>query len=508
MKERKNKLLSFVLPNFSDLIWIVAFIGVLVRGRKMMNLDGDLGRHLTLGRYMLENLKIPRFDLFSHTMLGDPVTPHEWLSQVLFASVYKLADFKGVILLCGIVVATTFWLVFRRTRKTTQSLLIAVLVTFLAMTTSALHWLSRPHLFTFLFLALWVDVLERMLVGKVKQWWLMPLLMVFWANLHGAFIAGFMTWFLYGFGILLDQFWQKKPLRDGLPKKFWLSFLLGGGTSLLASFINPSGVGIWGTSVGYLGERFLVDMTVEYQSPNFHAYQSWPFLLFIILLVIALGVNRKNLKFRTMIPATAWLAMSLYSARHIPLFAIIAAPLLAAELDTIFLYLSAQFKWIGFLKRADDRYLGIDAALKGVVWPVLLFGVAALGLAIGLKYDYQQEGYAYDPETFPVAAVAWMEENPQEGKMFNYFTWGGYLLYEKWPDFLVFIDGQTDFYGEDLTREYLQVLSGEVGWEDILAKYDVSWAILPPTEIATHLMEVDLGWQEVYRDETAVIVHR
>ncbi len=92
--------------------------------------------------------------------------------------------------------------------------------------------------------------------------------------------------------------------------------------------------------------------------------------------------------------------------------------------------------------------------------------------------------------------------------MFNYFIWGGYLLYEEWPDELVFIDGQTDFYGETLTRQYLEVLSAEDGWADILASYDVTWAILPPNEIVTHLMVVDLGWEEVYRDDVAVIVHQ
>jgi len=508
MQERKRPLLGFILPNFSDLIWIVAFIGVLARGRKMMNLDGDLGRHLTLGRYMLESLKIPRFDLFSHPMLGDPVTPHEWLSQVVFALAHKVAGFDGVILVCGLVVATAFWLVFRRTRSSTQSLLVAVLVTFLAMVTSALHWLSRPHLFTFLFLALWVDALEGLLRGKVKQWWLMPLLMLFWANFHGAFIAGFMTWFLYGAGILLDQLWNKRPLGAELPPKFWLSFLLGGGTSLLASFINPSGPGIWGTSVGYLGERFLVDVTLEYRAPDFHLPQMWPFLIFIILLMLALGVNKRPLKFRALLPSVAWMAMGLYSARNIPLFAIVAAPLLSSELEPIFLHLAAQFKWIGALKKADDRYLGLDAQLKGFAWPALILVLAALGLALGFKYDNQQKGYAYDPDVFPVDAVVWLEDHPQQGNMFNFFIWGGYLLYEEWPEQLVFIDGQTDFYGEQLTREYLEVLSASEGWEDILAKYDVAWVILPSDEIVTHLLQVDLGWQEVYRDETAVIVHR
>ena len=134
--------------------------------------------------------------------------------------------------------------------------------------------------------------------------------------------------------------------------------------------------------------------------------------------------------------------------------------------------------------------------------------LAVVCLSLGLTFDFQQSGYAYDPEVFPVAAVAWLEENPQDGNMFNYFIWGGYLLYEEWPDELVFIDGQTDFYGEALTRQYLEVLMAVDGWEDILAEYDVAWAILPPEEVVTHLMVVDLGWQEVYRDDVAVIVHR
>ena len=508
MKKRKSSLLGYLLPNFCDLVWIVAFIGVLTRGRKMMNLDGDLGRHLTIGKYILENLTIPRFDLFSHTMFGDPVTPHEWLSQVVFALAHNLAGFAGVILVCALVIATAFWLVYKRIRLESNSLLIALLVAFLAMTSSALHWLSRPHIFTFLFLALWIAVLDRMVRGKVRSWWLLPLLMVFWANFHGAFIAGFMTWFLFGLGVLLDQLWGKKHLREGLPPKFWQAYLLGGGISLLASFVNPAGMGIWGTSVGYLGESFLVDMTVEYQSPDFHLNQIWPFLIFLVLLFVLFAINKRDRKFRDLVPAAAWLAMGLYSARNIPLFAIISAPLLSAELDVFFVEAASKFKWVNWLKKADDRYISLDGQLKGVVWPVLITLLAVVGLSLGLNFDLQQEGYAYTPEVFPVDAVAWIDENPQDGNMFNYFIWGGYLLYEEWPDYLVFIDGQTDFYGEQLTREYLQVLGGGEGWTDIVAKYDVAWAILPPEEVVTHLMVVDLGWEEVYRDDVAVIVHR
>ena len=77
-------------------------------------------------------------------------------------------------------------------------------------------------------------------------------------------------------------------------------------------------------------------------------------------------------------------------------------------------------------------------------------------------------------------AADWLDKHPQHGKMFNYFTWGGYLLYREWPEQKVFIDGQTDFYGEALTRQYERVITLAPGWEDVLNQYHVRWVLIPP----------------------------
>lgn len=89
--------------------------------------------------------------------------------------------------------------------------------------------------------------------------------------------------------------------------------------------------------------------------------------------------------------------------------------------------------------------------------------------------------------------------------MFNEFTWGGYLLYRLFPLKRVFIDGQTDFYGEALTREYLRILNAEAGWQDTLNQYDVRWVILPPSRPLTRELTRTKGWREFFRDATAVI---
>ena len=149
--------------------------------------------------------------------------------------------------------------------------------------------------------------------------------------------------------------------------------------------------------------------------------------------------------------------------------------------------------------------IGVAMAAKG---DRAVEAVRRVVLGMGGHFDIQGIGYGFDPERFPVAAVDWLEENPQEGEVFNYFIWGGYLLYRQWPERLVFIDGQTDFYGEALTRQYVQVINAQEGWEGVLDEHNVAWVILPPGLVGAREIQRELGWAVIYEDETAVILRR
>jgi hypothetical protein len=92
--------------------------------------------------------------------------------------------------------------------------------------------------------------------------------------------------------------------------------------------------------------------------------------------------------------------------------------------------------------------------------------------------------------------------------MFNNFIWGGYLLYRMWPEQTVFIDGQTDFYGEALAREYTQVMRLDEGWESVLQKYNVSWVIVQSDKPLVKALQTEKGWLIVYQDGTAAILHK
>jgi hypothetical protein len=359
----------------------------------------------------------------------------------------------------------------------------------MAMAVSSIHWLVRPHAFTFLLLALWAYGLEKIYTGEDKKNWHLPVLMLVWANMHGAFIAGFVVWGAYA----ADWIWNYYFTRSAT-KEAGRRLALTGLFSFLLTFVNPAGWHLWETSVGYIGSSYLVDRTVEYMSPNFHQTPMLPFLLMLALGFLFLAGGRR-LPVRDALLLAGWAVMGLYSARNIPLFAIVAAPVYGILLQDWAQKSPALTRQDGILKKNETR-------LRGYFWlvaSVLIAGFISSSAAASARNQY-------DPAKFPVQAVDWLQDHPQEGNVFNDFVWGGYLLYRMYPSQTVFIDGQTDFYGEALTREYEQMITTSPGWEDVLKKYDVEGAILPQASPLSNRLRQNPQWTVIHEDRTAVIL--
>lgn len=494
-----------LLPNFGLVFWVALFLGVLALGPTMMNVDGDLGRHLTIGGYIITSRSIPTTDLFSHTMAGKELTPHEWMAQLSFALAYRWLGFDGVVLLTAIVIATAFTLVFQGCLRESRSLLVSLFCALLAVGAASLHWLTRPHIFTFLFLAVWVALLGQIRSGRWRAWVVMPLVMGMWANFHGAFIAGFAVWALILAGLVWER-WIEDSLEIEVSSIRML--VLGGGISFLATLINPAGFRLWGTSLGFVSNAYLVGHTAEYLSPDFHQFSTWPFLLIIGLALLAVGLLEKPLRAPELFLVCGWVVMGLFSQRNIPLSAIVTAPVLAMAIQSVANRLRPVLRVVESLHLLNNRLLVTERRFGGWLWAGLVVLLAGLALNHGMRLDFKRQGNAFDARVFPVAAMDWLEKNPQSGKVFNYFPWGGYMLYREWPELTVFIDGQTDFYGEALSREYEKVITLDEGWSDILTRYDVQWVLMPTASVLVKELRMTPGWEEVYQDDVAVILHR
>ena len=482
-----KSLYYYFFPRIQDGFFVGLLIAVWLIGPSLFSADGDLGRHITIGTYMIENRNIPTRDIFSHTMTGERLVPHEWLAQVALASAHALMGLSGDVVLAAILIATTFTLTYREMIRRNVSQILALVITILAAFASSLHWIARPHLFTFLLLAIWSYQLEY----NSRKVWLFPIIMLIWANTHGAFIAGFVIWGAHMAGWVWDLLQKQSTIQAG-----WHLFIIGI-ASFVVTLINPAGWHLWGTSVGYFGSQFLIDQTVEYKSPNFHNWSTWSFLAMLGLSLIMLSF-RGRLRTHEALLLAGWTAMSLYSARNIPLFAIITAPYLAQLIHPV-------IEEASMLRRLDQTITSVEKNLRGTFYPAL-----ATILLIGASIVPGQSNNIndFDPNRFPVSAVDWLHAHPQDGKMFNNFIWGGYLLYRLWPQQLVFIDGQTDFYGEALSREYIQVSLLQTGWENILKKHEVSWVIVQSDKPLVNGLREQLRWEIIYRDDTATILRK
>lgn len=493
------KFVRLFMPRIEYILLVATFWGIAASGPKILNFDGDLPRHLLTGNLILESGQIPQFDLFSYRTVNKPGIPHEWLAQVLFFVSYDLLGLSGVVLLTAVIVTATWLLVYKQTFAHSGSLFSAILFTSLAVGASLIHVLPRPHLFTYLLTAVWVIVLERIRNGKPRIGWLLPLLMLLWVNLHGMFVLGIIILGIYFVGGMLDD----SPL-------IWLTnskgkaMLAGGIFALLATLFSPSGIKIWETIFALGSNAYITARIPEYQSANFHEPETWPFILILLLLIISLARNVTKTPWSHILLVASFTGIALYTSRMIPLFAIVSAPIAAQALADWIRHAYPESRYLVM----EKNIARINASSNGFVWiPIVAITVAVL-FQSGKTIDAESRGNVFNDRFFPVAATTWLQAHPQRGHMFNEFDWGGYLLLHLWPAQQIFMDGHTHIYGEDLTREYEQVITLSKSWESILTKYNVEWVIMRANAPLINALISSGNWAIAYQDGAATILIR
>lgn len=175
-------------PSVADLLFIVAALIQAVRGAvQLTQSDGDLAAHLRMGEAILSTRHIPAHSLASYTAATEPLIAHGWLSEVLFALLFRAGGLALLVAFTVIIIGLTHGLVavFLRRRGVDPRWALAVALISLALATS--HWLSRPHMFSILGALVTLLLLES---GRAHRELLFVPLFALWANLHGGWLYG------------------------------------------------------------------------------------------------------------------------------------------------------------------------------------------------------------------------------------------------------------------------------------------------------------------------------
>jgi hypothetical protein len=450
---------------------------------------------LAHGRYILTRGHLITSDPFSFTRPGAPFLGFEYGSQIILAAAERLGGVPAVAILAALLLAATYALLARFMLARGVDPLLAYLATTIAAALGAGHWVARPHLFSLLLSLLLLEMLESV---NPRPLWHYVLLFALWANIHGGFVLGLILIGIYLAGALAEWI-TTGPASEFKPKARHYAGALA--ASLVATLLNPHGLELQRHVLGFFGQKYLLDNTAEFTSPDFHDIVGKMFLIGLLLSFGSLILIRRRPGFPRLFMLCALTAFALNAVRNVALFGLIGIPLVALEVDD---------GWRGLPDPGGVRQRFAQTAQRTSTLPwCLAVTVLLLLLAVsrGRVGSTQLIRDGFSPETFPVRAVAKARRAGLEGHLFSEFAWGGYLVYA-WPEQRIFIDGGTDFFGPELFKEFADIKQLRPGWRKLFEKWDISLALLRRQTTLSHELARDPRWHPWYCDSLSVLLRR
>jgi hypothetical protein len=294
--------------------------------------DPDFWWHLRTGQLIWESRSFPRQDVFSYTVAGQPWITHEWLTEVILYALYALAGQGGLILVFAGIITAAFALSYLQCDGRPY---LASFVVVLAAIASAVTWGVRPQMLSLLLSAVFLYVLHLTAKGNSKYLWLLPPLMVLWANLHGSFFLGVVYLAAHTIGATLEHVF----VRSEEAKVDWKDIRRLAVVTLLtaaAPILNPNGIRLLVYPFGTLGSAAMQQYIAEWFSPDFHLAQFQPFALYVLILLLILGLSHRRPKTADLILMVGFGYASLRSARQIPFFVLTTTPMLTSQGPRVF----------------------------------------------------------------------------------------------------------------------------------------------------------------------------
>lgn len=455
-------------------------------------LDPDMWWHLRTGEYILQN-GIPAQDVFTFTVPQNAWVTHEWLSQLILWLVYLVGGLPGLILFFAALIALTYWLLYLACAGRPY---LAAFIVLLSAITSAIVWGVRPQIFNLLLTAVFVLIVERVKDGqwRVQTLWWLPLLTLVWANLHSGYLLGVVLLGTYAVGEVAQR-WLATPTERTLGKTAVTHLFAATFASFLAAAVNPSGIELWIYPFLTLGSGPMQAYIQEWHSPDFHQTYFWPFAVMLALGVLGWVFEKERPTLTDLLLFLGTGAAGLLSARHIPLFAIVAAPILARS-------------WLTVLP--GSRLAGGESIQQSAkpIFAVLnwLLLVVAVGTAVIWSVTKIGGNEAAIAARYPVAAVDYLAASGlDKARGYNSYNWGGYLIWRGVP---VFVDGRADVYGDPFLLYYRRTFDVRPGWQEPLDEYDVDYVLMEAGSPLTAVLAASPDWTEVYADDLAQIFVR
>lgn len=441
--------------------------------------DPDLWGHIQYGRDALVG-GLASTTTYSYIADGYPWINHEILAELALAAANDALGGTGLLLLKSTLGIGALALMVWSAAKQRSGLLATAIVVLIAALGLSNHWTLRPQLFSYVGFTVLLALLSWCFDGWEGTWqlrwpwrkagaldetqpltyssertrylWLVPILMMLWANAHGGFLAGYCVFVAYLTLRGVEALCRKGTAAFGLLRRFVLMAIAAG----LATLINP---------YSFQFHLWLLDdlkvprpEILEWRAPDFTHPADLPFAMLMVVAVLGLAASRRQRDFTQLVVLGLILWQSLTHLRHVAFFAIAVGLWLPPHVDS-------ALQRCGVIKPAASMFDAISPTVRRISAAGLLIAY----LVCGGQLYWQLRELRVDRESYPVAAFEYIGREGLTGRMFVTFNWAQYALAafgaEKPgdPGILVHVDGRCrTSYSQQMLDEHFDFLMGPV----------------------------------------------
>jgi len=520
----------------------------------------DVWSHLSYGREFWEHLRFPlKSDLLAIYTPADGVYPtEEWLFGVIIYLFFRLGGLPGLTLFQAILIGLTFYFLLRaalmasKSEAGTPGAYAVCFLILAAALTARDRFQVRPELFLYFFLALELYLFILYIFQRRRgALYLIPLVQLFWVNLHPTYVLTFyLLGLLFVIGFLPHLFREQEGgWLSALPPYKLRPLLWVGGAVLAATLINPRFFEAGFVTLSYikiplplsggggdLRAQLLKDAVFEFRTPVFSNFLN----LYGAILLLGL-VSFFLVPFSTPSPGRgACPSRPLGSAREgrgegdqrligkgIDLFGLgLALPLFFLSTRSVRFLALGAIVW-GFVA-AKNLGIFINARAQATFRPrradrlkipILIFSaVFILGGTAAFIYQERDEfpfGLGASRALFPEKSLAFLERNGISGPLFNNVRFGGFIQWWGKGRLLPFIDGHWLLPVREL-EDYLKANVNFESFRRLEQKYNFNLALIEyrnPRDrdlLFTALPRQDWGlisasWPLVFFDDAAMV---
>jgi hypothetical protein len=434
----------------------------------------DLGWHLAAGDLIRDRGSIPFQDPWSFTLGDKQWFNLSWLWDVIASVLFEYTKFDGLIFFViayGAVIVGYLASVCLGSGASAIAVCISVFSACLLYpafaTAPNIYLAASPNISTMLFCVMFYgECLKR------TRCFLLPAIMMLWANLHGGFVLGFLIVGVFCATALLRRDWTN-----------FKAYGFAGAGCLVAVFINPLGWHIYDGLAATLG-HFVQSYITEWWSyfGNMTLPGSIPGIIYI-LIFIALELRYRR---SSTAPAEArllswlFLLLGLYQFRYMSFFFIFSTVPLALHIDRL---LPRHVNYLEVQKSL------LAAGIIGIC--ALPFTFMRIEPALGLPQMLSEQDARY------------LQTHFLHARILNHWNVGGILIFRTRGAVPVFVDGRAaTAYPDDLLRDYFRLAEQEVdeaAWDAVLEKYRIDTVLWVKAHDELRRFLVDKkGWREEY----------